>query len=104
MVESIGRRLKSSKMHQTMQTKEGDKEMTRAKAIKKISNARENLKFWQDAYIDACRSTNPMMDTKSSYLAVKEGYKTIREAKKAEAVANMNEAKEVIARMERIAR
>ena len=76
--------------------------MTKAKAIKHLGYARESLVFWQEAYVNACRDKNRMMDIKGLYLA--EGFETLREMKKAEAVAEMNDAKARIAKFERIAK
>ena len=76
--------------------------MTKAKAQKHLNYARESLKFWQEAYVDVCRDKNRALDIKGLYLA--EGYETIRDMKKAEAIAEMKEAKVRIARFERITR
>lgn len=76
--------------------------MTKTKAQKHLNYAREDLKFWQEAYVDVCRNKNRMLDIKGLYLA--EGYETLRDMKKAEAIAEMKEAKVRIARFERITR
>lgn len=75
--------------------------MTKAKAQKHLTYARESLEFWKEAYLDACRDKNTIMDVKGLYLA--EGYETLREMKKAEAIAEINDAKVRIAKFERIA-
>lgn len=76
--------------------------MTKAKAIKHLGYARESLIFWREAYVDACRDKNSMMDIKGLYLAG--DHKTLREAKKAEAIENMADAKVRISKYERIAK
>ncbi len=78
-----------------------DKAKAKAKAIKHVNFYREDLKFWQDWYVDACRSKISTMDVRLHHLY--DG-KTAREYMKQEAIEHMNEAKEKIARYERIAR
>lgn len=75
--------------------------MTIEKAQKHLKYAREHLKYWQEAYVDVCRDKNRTLDIK---LHLAEGYETIRDMKKAEAIAEMKEAKVRIARFERITR
>ena len=74
--------------------------MTKAKAIKKLGWARENLTFWREKYVEYKRDTRSMMDTKLNVC----GGKTPREKFIEEAIQNINEAKEAIARYERVAR
>lgn len=74
--------------------------MTKAKAQKHLNNARETLEFWKEQYIDACRETSTAMDIRLHYL----DEHTIREQKKLDAIAEMNNAKIRIARFERIVR
>lgn len=74
--------------------------MTKAKAKKHLKYATEDLEFWREVYVNACRDKNPIMDMQG-YLAG--NYATIREAKKAEAIAEINDAKRRIANMQRIA-
>ncbi len=75
--------------------------MTKAKAEKHLRYAKEDLEFWRGAYVDACRDNNRIMDVQGLYLAG--NYRTLREAKKAEAIAEINEAKRRIAKAQRIA-
>ncbi len=76
-------------------------DMTKAKAEKHLRYAKEDLEFWRGAYVDACRDNNRIMDVQGLYLAG--NYRTLREAKKAEAIAEINEAKRRIAKAQRIA-
>lgn len=75
--------------------------MTKAKAQKHLRYAKESLEFWRGAYVDACRDQNKIMDIPGLYLAG--DYRTLREAKKAEAIAEINDAKRRIAKAQRIA-
>lgn len=75
--------------------------MTKAKAEKHLRYAKEHLDFWREAYVNACRDKNPIMDLKDSFLA--DGYETLREMKKAEAIAEINDAKRRMAKAQRIA-
>ena len=75
--------------------------MTKAKAEKHLKYAKESLEFWREAYVSACRDKSSIMDVKSLYLA--EGYETLREMKKAEAIAEINDAKRRMAKAQRIA-
>ena len=74
--------------------------MTKAKARKHLAYAIESREFWREAYVEACRSKNSTMDTKGLYIAEK--YATLRELKKAEAIVEIREANERIAKFERI--
>lgn len=76
-------------------------DMTKAKAEKHLRYAKEDLEFWRGAYVNACRDNNRIMDIQGLYLAG--DYRTLREAKKAEAIAEINEAKRRIAKAQRIA-
>lgn len=76
--------------------------MTKAKAEKHLRYAIESREFWREAYLEACRCKNTMMDIKGLYLA--EGYETLREMKKAEAIAEIKDANNRIAKFERIVR
>ena len=75
--------------------------MTKAKAQKHLKYAKESLEFWRDAYVSACRDKNSIMDVKGLYLAG--DYETLREAKKAEAITEINDAKRRMAKAQRIA-
>lgn len=81
--------------------------MTKEKRIKK---AIKHLAYWTESladarynYVLACRNKNSMMDVQSLYLASVDGYNTLREMKKAEAIEDMKYAKERIAHFQRIA-
>lgn len=75
--------------------------MTKAKAEKHLKYAKESLEFWREAYVSACRDKNPTMDIKGLYLA--DGFETLREMKKADAIAEINDAKRRMANAQRIA-
>lgn len=76
--------------------------MTKEKAKKHLGYAQESLEFWREQYVNACRDKNSIMDIKGLYLAG--DHTTLREAKKAEAIAEINEAKQKIAKFQRIAK
>lgn len=80
------------------QIKEG-KDMTKAKAMKHLANARESLAFWREAYVDVCRDQNPTLDLYSMFF-----HRTLREEKKADYIKQIAETKARISRLERIAR
>ncbi len=75
--------------------------MKKAKAVKNLGYAREDLEFWREKYVQVKRSNNSMMDIK--WHMSLDG-KTIRECELEEAIREMNEAKERIAKYERIAK
>ena len=75
--------------------------MKKAKAVKHLGYARESLEFWREKYVQVKRSNNSMMDIK--WHMSLDG-KTIRECELEEAIREMNEAKELIAKYERIAK
>lgn len=79
------------------------KEKRFKKAVKHLAYWKESLANARNNYIEACRSKNPMMDIKSLYLATENGYDTLREVEKAEAIEDMKYAKERIAHFQRIA-
>ena len=76
--------------------------MTREKARKHLRYAQESLEFWREKYVEACRDKNSLMDVEGLYLAG--DHRTIREAKKAEAIAEINDAKRRMAKAQRIAK
>ena len=73
--------------------------MTRVKAQKHLRYATESLEFWREKYVEACREKSSVMDVKYS---IYDG-RTLREVKKAEAIAEINDAKRRIANAQRIA-
>lgn len=76
--------------------------MTKEKARKHLEYAKESLEFWREQYVNACRDKNSIMDVKGLYLAG--DHTTLREEKKADAIANINEAKQRIAKFQRISK
>ena len=73
--------------------------MTKEKAIKHLGRAREHLNFWREKYVEACRDRRSAMDIKMHYF----DELTLREQMKRDALNEIAEAKERIARFERIA-
>jgi hypothetical protein len=76
---------------------------------KRLRMAKQKLSYWEgvltDArtdYVEACRCDNVFMDVESFYLATVDGYNTLREERKGEAIEEMKRAKERIARFQRI--
>lgn len=70
------------------------------KALKQLGYAKDSLEFWREAYVEAKRDPRSLMDTK---LAMYDGA-TPREAKIAEAIQEIKEAKARIAHFERMVR
>ena len=75
--------------------------MTKEKARKHLRYAQESLDFWREKYVEACRDKNSIMDVSGLYLAG--DYRTLREMKKAEAIAEINDAKQRKAKAQRAA-
>lgn len=74
--------------------------MKKDKAERKLTFWKEDLEYWRQAYVEACRDKHPTMDLYMSSLE----YGTIREGRKHEAIEQINAAKQVIAKYERICR
>lgn len=72
--------------------------MTKAKAIKRLAQARESLNYWREDYVEVMRNKNRVMDL---HRMLED--ETLREKRIREARENMNEVKARIARLERIA-
>ena len=75
------------------------KEKRKAKARKHLQFWREDLEFWQEKYVGAKRDKDDIIDVKLMYL---DG-STLRQERIKEAIEEINEAKEKIARFERYA-
>lgn len=73
--------------------------MTKAKAKKRLKYAIESLEFWREEYVKNERDKNTILDIRSSMLSKKTNREELRE----EALANIKEAKDRIAELQRIA-
>ena len=67
------------------------------KARKHLINARESLEFWREVYVNNERDNNPSMDLKFHSIGA-----TIREDKRKDILNCIKDAKERIAKFERI--
>lgn len=71
--------------------------MTLKKAVKHLASARQHLDFYKELYVQNERDTNTILDVKMCF-----GGKTIREERREEYIKEMHDAKERIAKFERI--
>ena len=74
--------------------------MTKAKARKRLGYALEDREFWREKYVENERNKREMLDVNG----LSRTHGTLRKERRAEAIQNIREANERIARLERIAK
>lgn len=71
--------------------------MKKEKAIKYLKNALEKRTFWKQVYVENEKDKSDLIDLKLNYLGC-----TIREKRRKEAIQEIKEANEQIAKYQRI--